>query len=131
VRGRLGYLPTNNLLIFGTGGFAYGRAAQHVAYTNASLGTTIIGFNGSCAPGPCFAGSSAPGLTGWTAGGGLEYAHSQNWTVKAEYLYVSLGSHSFNENVLGPGQLDQTSAITASFGTTAFHIVRAGVNYKF
>jgi outer membrane immunogenic protein len=29
---------------------------------------------------------------GWTAGGGLEYALSRNWSVKAEYLYVDLGA---------------------------------------
>ena len=30
VRGRLGFLPTNNLFVYGTGGLAYGRVAQSV-----------------------------------------------------------------------------------------------------
>jgi outer membrane immunogenic protein len=28
---------------------------------------------------------------GWAAGGGLEYAFANNWSVKLEYLYVDLG----------------------------------------
>src|SRR6266508_44878 len=31
---------------------------------------------------------------GWTAGGGVEYAVTNNWTVKAEYLYADFGSIS-------------------------------------
>ncbi len=28
---------------------------------------------------------------GWTAGLGMEYAFTNNWTARAEYLYVDLG----------------------------------------
>jgi outer membrane immunogenic protein len=43
--------------------------------------------------------ATAPGLpgaretnAGWTVGGGLEYAFTNNWTAKAEYLHVDLGN---------------------------------------
>jgi opacity protein-like surface antigen len=31
---------------------------------------------------------------GWTAGGGVEYALSWNWFIKAEYLYVSFSNQT-------------------------------------
>jgi len=31
---------------------------------------------------------------GWTAGAGIEYAISNNWSVKVEYLYYELGTES-------------------------------------
>jgi outer membrane immunogenic protein len=30
--------------------------------------------------------------TGWTVGGGLEYAFTRNWSARAEYNYVNLGT---------------------------------------
>ena len=39
---------------------------------------------------------------GWTAGGGVEWKFDPRWSVKAEYLYVDLGSTtdtSLNSNV--------------------------------
>jgi outer membrane immunogenic protein len=77
VRGRLGFLPTTNLLIYGTAGFAYGRVGENVAL-NSQTGTNANNFpmfTFSCTSGPnCFLGSSSRMATGWTAGGGFEYA---------------------------------------------------------
>jgi outer membrane immunogenic protein len=66
VRGRVGYLFLPTLLIYGTGGFAYGQV-------------DAFGF------------SNTP--TGWTAGGGVEWMFAPNWSAKAEYLYVDLSSN--------------------------------------
>ncbi|HEX5606003.1 MAG TPA: hypothetical protein VFY96_05770 [Candidatus Binatia bacterium] len=38
----------------------------------------------------------------WAVGGGLEYALSQNWIVKGEYLFIGLGLHD-RLRVSGPG----------------------------
>ena len=129
VRARLGYLPTSSFLVYGTGGFAYGRVTQNASYINNS-GVTIGSFNGSCNGNgtTCYVGASARNASGWTAGGGLEYSVWKNWTVKAEYLYVNLGNNSFNENGI---PAPNTSSFAVHFNDTAFHVVRAGANYKF
>ena len=33
---------------------------------------------------------------GWTAGAGLEYALTDNWSVRAEYDYLGFGSKQLN-----------------------------------
>ena len=60
--------------------------------------------------------------TGWTVGGGVEYAFLPNWTAKIEYLYVNLGNVDCGlacANIV-PTKVD--------FAT---NVVRAGLNYKF
>lgn len=58
--------------------------------------------------------------TGWTVGGGVEYAFAPNWSAKLEYNYMDFG----NERVsFAPGfatDIDQQ-----------VHAVKFGVNYKF
>jgi outer membrane immunogenic protein len=72
VRGRIGFLITPTLLIYGTGGFAYGQVdAWGFSSTN----------------------------TGWTGGGGVEWLFAPHWSAKVEYLYVNLsGSNSLNNS---------------------------------
>jgi outer membrane immunogenic protein len=76
VRGRVGYVPINNLLIFGTGGLAYGKVEETLSFSNVgALGINFL--NGSVlscpvnSP-PCLSGSSSDTHVGWTAGGGFE-----------------------------------------------------------
>ncbi|MFS8037303.1 outer membrane protein [Xanthobacter sp. AM11] len=57
---------------------------------------------------------------GWTVGAGLEYAITNNWTVKAEYLY--LGFDDSKTNYVNGDQL--------SVGTD-IQTTKIGVNYKF
>jgi outer membrane immunogenic protein len=52
---------------------------------------------------------------GWTAGGGVEFAISPNWSVKAEYLYFD-----FQNQTIGPGTFRLIE-----------NVVRGGVNYRF
>jgi len=135
VRARLGYLPTDNLLVYATGGFAYGRV-EHSSnlFNNSALafGTAVPPFGVTCFAGTaCWAGSSNDNATGWTVGGGIEYAIWQRWTVKAEYLYVSLSQSPVIASavVVGGGLLP--SSITANFDRTNFNVARVGVNYRF
>lgn len=61
---------------------------------------------------------------GWTIGGGLEWAATESWTLKAEYLYVNLGKPSIDgDNTLG----------TPGVGTDDydFSVVRLGLNFSF
>lgn len=57
---------------------------------------------------------------GWTVGAGLEAAATDNITIKAEYLYVDLGSQPYT--TAPGGNIDATQR---------FSVIRAGINYKF
>jgi outer membrane immunogenic protein len=132
VRGRLGWLFTPTLLVYGTGGFAFGGATLNYGSV-----VTPGGFGG------LFMTSAAGGVNysdtqpGWTAGGGLEWMFMPNWSAKAEYLYYDLGTVTqgfalvSNSSFLGAGPVD-----TAIFGGQVRarlngNVVRAGVNYHF
>ena len=135
VRARLGYLPMDNLLVYATGGFAYGRVQRTGSWANVGNNPYSVGggaFSFWCmANSGCFAGSSSGIAKGWTVGGGLEYSLSQKWTLKAEYLYVSLDSKSVTESSLlfAPGS--SPSSFNANFGRTNFNVARIGLNYIF
>jgi outer membrane immunogenic protein len=119
VRGRLGLLPTNDLLLYATGGFAYGGAKTTLTGTN---------FVAPCSTGPinCYSGSTSGVSAGWAAGAGLEFAFAPGWSVKAEYLHLDLGDRSVTafDPASGGG------AVTATAATRA-DLVRAGFSYLF
>ena len=62
---------------------------------------------------------------GWTAGGGLEHAFSQNFSGRIEYLYVDLDDADFSVTDSAPTTLD------ASQTFDGIHMIRAGVTYNF
>ena len=119
VRGRLGYLITPTLLLYGTGGLAYGQANLSTAFANPGAGL--------------FAASSfSDTRVGWTAGGGLEWAFLPNWSAKVEYLYYDLGSVATPTAVLsGAGVGNGLSTGYIANAKFNGHIVRAGLNYHF
>lgn len=112
VRARAGY-GWDRLLVYATGGVAYGKVEWQA---DVSL--------------------SAPGFTfgddiqadevqwGWTAGAGLEYALTDAWLVRAEYLFVDLGTQTLSvaPNPILAGSVDVQ---------TGLHIGRVAVSYKF
>ena len=117
VRGRLG-LAANNWLFYVTGGLAYGE-------TELSLNTVPVGF--ACGPGfTCAIGSTSKVRAGWTAGGGVEYGLTPNWILRAEYLYIDLGSLS--QNVTGSAGPGFVFIESTRFNE---HIVRGAISYKF
>ncbi len=128
VRGRLGFTITPTLLVYGTGGLAYGGA-------NTSTNVTQFVENAVFLPNSYSSfGSFSHALAGWTAGGGLEWLFYPNWSLKVEYLYYDLGRVTYG---LGPllnvnsGGVPFTGG--APFSSTRFNgnIVRAGLNYHF
>jgi outer membrane immunogenic protein len=118
VRGRAGLLVTPRVLLYGTGGLAYG-----------SLKTTgtLAGFNPNGAA-LLAVGSNSDTRVGWTVGAGVEAMITANWSAKLEYLYMDLGrTNNFAALTLLPGApigVNLTSRFTDN-------IVRAGINYKF
>ena len=119
VRARLGVLPAPWLLLYATGGLAYGKTGFSFNVTDPKSGCIADATL-------CATGSSSSVKVGWTAGGGIEAAMWNNWTFKAEYLYVDLGSRSVDIAAFTVPAIFYTP-------TTDFreHIVRVGVNYHF
>lgn len=109
-RGRVGY-AIDRTLLYGTGGLAYGGG----------------GGNGCAVFGPAVACTNNDTRTGWTVGGGLEYAFTGNLTAKVEGLYVNLDRNNNNfAGTLGGVPVFATGNRNEDFG-----VVRAGINYKF
>lgn len=98
VRGRAGW-AFDRVLFYATAGGAF-----------ANVQTTANGVQNTRTQG------------GWTAGGGVEWAFAENWTARAEYLYVGLGTYS--------------GTCTACAGAPPFSanlsesLIRAGVDFK-
>ena len=131
-RARIGFLPTNDLLLYATGGLAYGEIARTASVSSTTFGATGGSGGFSCAKGTvCFTQTDRNTQVGWTAGIGAEYAFGSNVTLKAEYLHVDLGGGGrtfFLQATQPPG----TATMTASFGSGAqFDLVRVGFNFKF
>ncbi len=96
VRARVGF-AIDRFMPYVTGGWAYGNVKTSIpalAFSNDSSHTG-----------------------GWTVGGGIEYAITNNLIAGVEYLYVDLGE----KNILGAG---------TKVGTD-FSVVRARLSYKF
>lgn len=105
VRARAGF-AIDRALVYATAGFAYGDIASgSSSYYDPSIGYLY--------------GSSSGTNTGWTIGGGVEYAFTNNLTAKVEGLYVNLDTNSNNFGVYADSK-------NAEFG-----VIRAGLNYKF
>jgi outer membrane immunogenic protein len=93
LRGRAGF-AINNVMLYGTAGLAYGELK-----------------------GEFFGLEENKTLVGWTAGAGIEYGFTQNWSAKLEYLYMDLGSRAYSITGVDNG-------LHSSF-------LRLGVNYHF
>ena len=117
VRGRAGVLVSPRVLLYATGGLAYGS----IKTTGTFAGVTPAGVAiGSVA-------SNSDVRLGWTVGAGVEGKLTQNWSAKLEYLYMDLDSFRAGSFTLAPG-----SAIRADVDSHfRDHILRVGLNYTF
>lgn len=118
LRARAGFVPTERLLVYATGG---------LIYASVSTRSDIFLNGGSGVPQFTYSGSSDEVEFGWTLGGGLEFAATNNVTLRAEYLYYDLGETS---HVGFPRAPNPPFAFRNDYETDG-HIVRAAVNYKF
>jgi outer membrane immunogenic protein len=131
LRGRLGFLATPNLLLYGTGGLAYGEATSRGHINNVS--GVSIAFAGNTqlfcrSQSTCYIGSSSDTQAGWTAGIGGEWKFSANWSAKLEYLHVELPATSVT--LVSPPPSDPGFATAFRFNRQAYDFVRVGVNYQ-
>jgi outer membrane immunogenic protein len=118
MRGRAG-VTTGSALFYATGGYAYGRVGHHYTYALGSPANTQH-FDIS------------EGRSGWTVGGGAEYALNAHWSLKAEYLYVHLAASNLDisglsANFFGPNP-PGTNLLRYR---NDLNIARVGVNYRF
>lgn len=113
VRGRLGWTPAPQWLIYGTGGVAFGK----------------VDVNEFFAPNPVLAASDSATLTGFVVGGGVEWMlpFLPNLSAKVEYLFVDFGTNRFFNPPITPGNC---GCVVADVRTND-HVLRAGLNYHF
>jgi outer membrane immunogenic protein len=105
VTGRVG-AAFDRLLIYGKGGVAFAR--DQSAFTD-------------------LAGNSANTSltrTGWTAGIGLEYGITKNWSAKIEYDYLSFGSQPLNFTTATPVTYSSSASLNVQE-------IKAGINFHF
>jgi outer membrane immunogenic protein len=126
VRGRAGF-AFDRVLVYGTGGLAYGRVTQETIYFGPNANDT-----------PFFEGRNKKTRTGYVFGGGAEFAlptdsflnvfGSSAVTLRAEYLHYDLG----NQNLRFPGV--NGGATIGGYDSrvqTRGDLVRAAISYKF
>jgi outer membrane immunogenic protein len=106
VTGRLGY-AFDRTLLYGKAGIAWASSKYTVAGSLQGNGFDFEGFDTR---------------GGWTAGAGIEWAFSRNWSVNLEYDFYSFGSGTalLSDNNFGSGQVDAKQNI---------QVVKAGVNF--
>jgi len=102
----------DRVMIYGTGGLAFGSPNHRVTVTNGGV--------------PTHTGSNDDMKAGWTIGAGAEYAFTNNITMKAEYLYYDLGRTTVTANPTA----GNTGTLSTRFENKG-HIARVGLNYKF
>jgi outer membrane immunogenic protein len=159
VRGRFGYLFTPTMLIYGTGGLAYGDVHGSAIHSGVMQGV-LTGMNAAAFPVPFNyaqfngtytfpiipgAGSYSNTKVGWIAGGGVEWMFMPYWSLKVEALYYDLGNAAISSSPvslvspftihLGGVNVSAGQLLIANAPVTRIKydgvIVRAGVNYHF
>jgi len=120
VRGRLGY-AWDRWMIYATGG---------AAFTNVNVGTNFIAIGVF----PATVVSDSKTLTGWTVGGGMDYAITNNWIAGIEGRYSNYGTTTFNAGLVAtvntaPGVFTFAPA-TQSMKLETFEVM-GRLSYKF
>jgi len=107
VRARLGY-AFDRFMPYVTGGLAWANVKVRDQWADYNGGVLVS------------SGSSSRSETewGWAIGGGMEYAFTDNWTAKVEYMYTDIGSVTWDRR--SSSDFDVTSST-----------LKVGVNYKF
>jgi opacity protein-like surface antigen len=115
IRGRIGFEPANDLLLYVTGGLAYGEGQLALSTTTATTQTPALTGIISTTTFSTFMTTRDKMLVGYAIGIGAEYAFNQRWSMKGEYLYVDLGRAGIGDQ-------------RVSFNT---NVGRLGINYRF
>ena len=135
LRGRLGYALVPTLLVYGTGGLAYGGGFANV-FTYGAHWHPQDPIDHPDNPVTPSWGNYADTRVGWIAGGGFEWMFAPRWSLKVEGLYYDLGETTLTTSpsaVINPAAPGSIAILNV--GTTRVKydgaIARFGVNYHF
>lgn len=129
VRARGGVLIAPSLLTYVTGGYAFGEVQRHWDFAFMEPGP-VLGTSGDI--------STLD--SGWTIGGGVEWALATHWSLGAEYLHVRLNGQNFSNTQFfsTPGFGGFACAAAGSFcefqvsgRASDLDILRAKLNFRF
>jgi|WetSurMetagenome_2_1015567.scaffolds.fasta_scaffold75416_1 outer membrane immunogenic protein len=112
LRPRAGYI-LGRWFLYGTGGLALSHVKLRASYADTTTQPNVINL------------STSSTRVGWTAGGGVAFAITPRWSIKAEYLYTDLGTIS---------GLAGTSSGFATLGARSSirsNLVRVGLDFRF
>ena len=142
IRARLGWLVTPSVLVYGTGGVAFGEVKGAFAYNAinnyfTSSGSLDVTHMANAV------GSWSETRVGWTGGGGVEFALWGPWKARIEYRFTDLGT--FTKTVpltrtCTAGSSDSTRCLAIpNTGSSAasididstFQTVRVGLGFDF
>jgi outer membrane immunogenic protein len=111
-------------------GWANDRALFYVkggaGFTGARASVTDICTTAPCGGATLAAVSGSNSRAFWVGGGGVEYAWTDQWSIKAEYLF--LGIHQ-GLNVCGPASTGVT--FCSPHTLSGVHTAKVGINYHF
>ncbi len=80
VRGRLGLVLQDNMMLYATAGWAFADRTHHISAPTA--------------PGGAFSQSDSDRANGYVVGGGIELFRNDRWLLRAEALWVDLDKES-------------------------------------
>jgi len=150
-RVRVGY-AFDRTLIYATGGLAFTDDSNNKGFFGGITNGTQVGAPFYVSPAAAvlgggvgtggFFGKNNNNDVGWVLGGGVEYAFTNNLTVKLEGLWVNLDGGNNNNNFIAGGVVGVTnqgapiSGGAFGFGNNNnnnndFFVARVGVNWKF
>jgi len=112
LRLRAGYNPSTDWLLYVTGGLAVGESKY--SFNFSQPGTTPS----------TYALSQSSTNVGYALGAGTEYKIDRHWSVKAEYLYIDLGTRTINTTDIDGAPFSVSYRVRD-------HIGRLGLNYFF
>jgi outer membrane immunogenic protein len=120
--GRLGFaagrtLLADNTLFYVKGGAAW---ADFGSVTNSFVSSTGLLLQTI---------SGGETRSGWTVGAGVEWAFGVNWSAKAEYNFIDLGTERVTRS--GTNFVSGDPVVRFRDADTQLHVVKLGINYRF
>ena len=115
IAGRLGF-TWQRALFYAKGGLAIGQTTVQTSVNTSNVPLFFTGVPFLLPP----VNGETKWLTGWALGAGLEFALTDKWSAKAEYMHFDLGSDRF---AIDPPNVADASA--------SGDVVRVGINYHF